>query len=462
MKVNRCLRHLVPGVALSLLMLCLIIVGSVQAQDEGEAYVIQSNDSLWKLAEKYLGDGNLFPLIVRATADKAAADPSFSPITTPNIVHPGQKVWIPDASTITTAALERPQTPLQAEPAAAASTTAAPAAGLSGHIAFSFWNNAPERCTYEIDIIDVGACLDSAEACQATRRIYPLNNVSEPALSPDGQELAYRGWGAIPEEVKAGHPHPYHGCAEPMAERWVQVGNLDASRTRDVTGFYEDSHPDWSPDGSRILFDSGRNGDDITRILFVYASRSIDDENRAGLSEDEDGEEALQIAGQQPSWAPDNERFVYRGCDPTGNRCGLWLATATPLKPWEAGANVIGPLLQEAEAAQPDWSPVADEIVYQSPASGSWDLYLIDTDGTNQRRLTTSAGLEGLPVWSPDGQWIAYVAYDGVNWSIRAISRDGTTDRPIFIYDGGFYRIPKVLEPYGSRDWLDEQISWSR
>jgi Tol biopolymer transport system component len=89
-------------------------------------------------------------------------------------------------------------------------------------------------------------------------------------------------------------------------------------------------------------------------------------------------------------------------------------------------------------------------------------LYLINADGSNQRALTTAAGLEGLPTWSPDGQWLAYVASDGATWSLRIISREGTADRLLFNYDGGFYALPKVVEPYGPRDWLDEQISWSR
>ena len=54
------------------------------------------------------------------------------------------------------------------------------------------------------------------------------------------------------------------------------------------------------------------------------------------------------------------------------------------------------------------------------------------------------------------------MAYDGLAWSLRIASRDGRDDRLLFTYDGGFYAIPKVVEPYGARDWLDEQISWSR
>jgi Tol biopolymer transport system component len=123
---------------------------------------------------------------------------------------------------------------------------------------------------------------------------------------------------------------------------------------------------------------------------------------------------------------------------------------------------LVGPLLEEPEAAHPDWSPISNEIVYQSPASGSWDLYLINADGTNKRQLTANPGLEGLPVWSPKGQWIAYLANDGLNWSLRVVSQDGQTDRELFRYDGGIYALPAAVEPYDARDWLNEQISWSR
>lgn len=414
------------------IMVTLLLPGSIRAQaEEGKAYVVQSNDYLSKLAEKYLGDGNLYPLIIKATADKALVDSSFTPIVDPDLLHPGQKIWIPTSLDVSTA---------PAAPAVTVST--AP----TGQIAFSFWNNHPARCTYEINVIDVDACLKGPEACQATRRIFALNNASEPALSPDGQMVAFRGWGAIPDEIEAGRPHPYKNCAEPEAERWIQISTLDATEVRSLTGFWEDSHPDWSPDGTRLLFDTGRNGDGITRILFVYADGS--------------GEEELQIAGQQPSWAPDNERFVYRGCDTTGNRCGLWLARAIPLKPWEAGPNIIGPLLGEPEAAHPDWSPVSDEIIYQSPVSGSWDLYLINADGANKRRLTTAPSVEGLPAWSPDGRWIAYLSNAEDNWGIWIIRPDGSRARKLFAFDGGQFS-PLAVEPYGARDWLDEQISWS-
>jgi hypothetical protein len=428
------MKHIMWALILGLMLAALAWPGDVLAQTSGgQAYVVQHSDTLWKLAEKYLGDGRLFDQIIAATAAQAQTDASFSPITDPDRIHPGQKIRIPAADEISSVPTAAPAPPEQ--------SAAAPA----GHIAFSFWNNGPGRCTYEINIISVEACLQSAAACQANRRIFPLNNASEPALSPDGQRLAFRGWGAIPDELKPGQEHPYKDCAAPQAGRWLHIVGPDAVNPTGVTGYFEDSHPDWSPDGQRILFDSGRIGDGLTRLLFLYADGS--------------GEEELQIAGQQPSWAADNERLVYRGCDQTGNRCGLWLARATPLKPWEAGANMVGPLLEEPAAAHPDWSPLSEQIVYQSNAAGSWDLYLINADGTGRRQLTTGPAVEGLPAWEPNGQWVAYLSNEGGNWGIWLIPAGGGPTRQLFAFDGGQFS-PQALEPYGVRDWLDEQISW--
>jgi hypothetical protein len=397
--------------------------------EKGQVYAVMADDTLWKLAEKYLGDGHRFGEIVEATRAKRAEDPSFAAIDDPNLILPGSKLWIPGAEI-------PPATSVVA-------TKPSPAtSGPSGHIAFSFWNNSPERCTYEIDIIDVPACLTSPEACQSTRRIFSLNNVSEPALSPSGDRLAFRGWGEPPSEES-----PYLHCAPAVKARYLANTTLDGTEFRGTGGFWEDSHPNWSPDGQQILFDTGRNGDGIIRILLINADGS--------------NERDLRIAGQQPSWGPDGQRFVYRGCDLTGNRCGLWLAYAAPVNPWEVGSNMIGPVVQDEQAAHPDWSPTSDQIVYQSPKSGSWDLYVVNMDGSGLRQLTSEPGIEGLPSWSSDGRWVAYLSDAGGNWGIWIIRSDGSERHLLFPFDGGIFT-PMAVEPYGQRDWIDEQISWSK
>jgi hypothetical protein len=61
----------------------------------GQEYAIQADDWLSKLAAKYLGDGRQWPLIVQATNSRAAIDPRLTMIYQPNLIYPGQIIFIP-------------------------------------------------------------------------------------------------------------------------------------------------------------------------------------------------------------------------------------------------------------------------------------------------------------------------------------------------------------------------------
>ena len=67
-------------------------------QGEGREYVIQADDWLSKLAEKYLGDATLWSWIVEATNTRAAVDPRLDIIENPNVIYVGQIVFIPTVS----------------------------------------------------------------------------------------------------------------------------------------------------------------------------------------------------------------------------------------------------------------------------------------------------------------------------------------------------------------------------
>jgi simple sugar transport system substrate-binding protein len=91
---------------LSLVMLASLVLSLLPAaalaaplpQAEGQSYVIQKDDWLSKLAEKYLGNVNAWPAIVLATNQKAETDNSFAKIENPDVIEPGWKVWIPSAT----------------------------------------------------------------------------------------------------------------------------------------------------------------------------------------------------------------------------------------------------------------------------------------------------------------------------------------------------------------------------
>ena len=82
-----------------LMTVSLLLIGPsplLAQNNSGELYVVQKDDSLSKIADKYLGDLLAYPLIVEATNAKATTDSSFSTITNPNVIEVGQKIWIPD------------------------------------------------------------------------------------------------------------------------------------------------------------------------------------------------------------------------------------------------------------------------------------------------------------------------------------------------------------------------------
>lgn len=64
-----------------------------------------------------------------------------------------------------------------------------------------------------------------------------------------------------------------------------------------------------------------------------------------------------------------------------------------------------------------------DRIVFRSDREDDqYDIYIMDVEGSNQERLTTSSGEEGAPACSPDGRRIAYHS----GGSILTINDDGT------------------------------------
>ncbi len=58
------------------------------------------------------------------------------------------------------------------------------------------------------------------------------------------------------------------------------------------------------------------------------------------------------------------------------------------------------------------------------------DVYVIRADGSEERRLTDSPGLDGFPSWSPDGQRIAFASdRGGGSWELYTMSADGSGQR---------------------------------
>ncbi|MGH9908502.1 MAG: protein kinase domain-containing protein [Pyrinomonadaceae bacterium] len=70
------------------------------------------------------------------------------------------------------------------------------------------------------------------------------------------------------------------------------------------------------------------------------------------------------------------------------------------------------------------WTPDGS-IVYSSRAMGTWDLWIVNQDGSNSRQLTFSAGNNNFPSVSPDGRYIVFVSDRSGISNIWRIDLDG-------------------------------------
>ena len=282
-------------------------------------------------------------------------------------------------------------------------------------IAFSFYNPAPHRQTYEIHLIDPDG---------TNHRHFPRDGVSEPALrqTDAGPQIVFRAWG------------------EDDSPRSLLSSQIDGTGVRQVGGYWEDAHPDWSPAGDLLIYASQRESDRRWRL---YTSRA-----------DGTQERNLQLAGHSPSFAPNGQDFAYYGCDPTGNRCGIWQANLTN------PAATAHPILENQAATAPDWSPQNQAIAYMAPVEGNWELYLVTIGGGDSQRLTNNPALDGLPAWSPDGHRLAFLSNRGGNWGIWWIDIASGELSQVFAFNGGNHSPPHQA-PFGQRGWQDEQLSWA-
>ena len=79
----------------------------------------------------------------------------------------------------------------------------------------------------------------------------------------------------------------------------------------------------------------------------------------------------------------------------------------------------------------PAWSPDGARLAFVSDRHGDWEIYVMNADGSAQRRLTRSPGVDRAPAWSPDGSRIAFETDRNGDFDIYMIRSDGTGERAL-------------------------------
>jgi Tol biopolymer transport system component len=149
---------------------------------------------------------------------------------------------------------------------------------------------------------------------------------------------------------------------------------------------FSDTFPDWSSDGTKIVFQSNRDGTyDI--FLMDYLTGATD----SVISTD--GFES------SPTWSPDGDQIYYHS-DFDGDREIYYynLASSNP-HAWQLTDN-------DADDYSPDISPDGNKIAFFSNRDGEPRLYVYDQETRLETRMTNIWGQD--PDWSPDGERIVF------------------------------------------------------
>jgi len=179
----------------------------------------------------------------------------------------------------------------------------------------------------------------------------------------------------------------------------------------------EDFPPIWSPDGKWIAFHSHR----ATAPVAIYGAPGSSDDiwlTRAHQPGETTPEIRLTANGWEagsPDWSRDGTRLLYTGWIKGGalEVSVPWIVTIDPATGKPRGPATRFPLPPEIHGASDiAWSPVDDRVaIAEQLGPGRQALWVLSADGKNARKLIEYAmSTYGGVAWSKDGQTVVYSA----------------------------------------------------
>lgn len=145
--------------------------------------------------------------------------------------------------------------------------------------------------------------------------------------------------------------------------------------------------PAVSPDGSTLAFSSDRLGD--TMLFFMDLS------NKKVTRKTFDGK-----LNSSPAWSPDGKTIAFTGMD-RGNFDIYTFQVSDPRGTLKRITTAIKPNGKPANNEDPHFSPDGRFIVFTSDRTGSYQIWLTDIDGREEKRLTNDSANYYKPRFSP-------------------------------------------------------------
>jgi len=178
----------------------------------------------------------------------------------------------------------------------------------------------------------------------------------------------------------------------------LYVSRLDGTDERMLTDM-EGNRPAWSPDASRIAFQTA--GTDGRFDIWTLELATGDLRNLTEFEGDFSTGQDI-AADESPAWSPDGRRLVFSSGG-TGEG-DLYLVDAD-------GANLERLTSTPEPDLSPDWSPDGSRVVFSRNVPSGTQLWIVDVATGAETQLTDPAGRDETARWSPDGTRIAFCRF---------------------------------------------------
>jgi len=308
------------------------------------------------------------------------------------------------------------------------------------------------RSRGDLWVLDIGQNYKT----EAKQIMPPGSGVGRFTWSPDGVWLAFERWEATSED---GLPTPLglwrvRADGTGLSEVYGNADPLNAQSR--LAG--------WSPDGQYLLFWQGPMSASIEADGLPLMSIALTAGEPQRLGE-------TLLYSDYLAWPPQGDRLaLVKGSGrPTWANKQIWTVAAN-------GDNPIDLSADEARVdLSPVWSPDGQHITYVSgPALSPEEameseklreaidarrIWVMNTDGTEKRQLTDAPEYsDEYPQWSADGRYILFIRRRGEQADLWLMDSDGGNQRPLL----GDLTQPSLpgFGYYGHFEWA-EVLDWT-
>jgi Tol biopolymer transport system component/DNA-binding winged helix-turn-helix (wHTH) protein len=230
---------------------------------------------------------------------------------------------------------------------------------------------------------------------KAVQRITPIVTTVgakwTPALSPDGQHLAF----------------VWNGGSGSIFNLYVQLVGTEKS-IRLTNEPSHDFNPEWSPDGRYIAFCRVLKG--ATGIYIIPALGGAERRVRNTLW-DEESNESIWAPGHL-SWSPNGKLVAFSDRASRSEVPSIFLLALDSLDV----RRLTSPQRSKGDF-NPEFSPDGQTLAFTRVSQGSQSIYVIPVSGGQERRLTSDNKWKMGIAWTPDSRDLIFANVDGF-WKI--------------------------------------------